>query len=73
MGVLYFSRDAETAVSQSVSQFPQLSLCHDNRKIVSGGQKPILAVSWPTSACIWQCWHVEVSTGWSLGGNSGSQ
>jgi hypothetical protein len=28
--------------------------CHDNRKIVSGGQKPIVAVLWPAWACVWQ-------------------
>jgi hypothetical protein len=38
--VLYFSRDAETAVSQS----PLLGLCHNNRKIVLGGRKPMLSV-----------------------------
>jgi hypothetical protein len=37
-GVLYFFHEAETVVS------PHYSVSHDNRKIVSGGQKLILAV-----------------------------
>jgi hypothetical protein len=53
--VLYFPHDAETAVSQS----PLLVVCLDNQKIVSGGQKPILADPWPPWACIWQRGHVE--------------
>jgi hypothetical protein len=40
VGVLFFSHDAETVVSQS----PLLGLCHDDQKIVSRGWKPILAV-----------------------------
>jgi hypothetical protein len=53
-GVLYFFHDAETAVSHS----PLLGLCHDNRKIVLSGQKPILAVLWLAWASVWQRWHV---------------
>jgi hypothetical protein len=61
--------------NQSVSQFPLLGLCHMTERLYWGGGgrwKPIPAVPWPTWACIWQCWNVEVSIGWSLGGNSGS-
>jgi hypothetical protein len=37
VGVLYFTHNAETAVSQSASQpAPLVSLSQDNRKIVSG-------------------------------------
>jgi hypothetical protein len=38
--------------------------CHDNWKIVSGGRKPILAVSWPAWACVWQ--HFASATAWDL-------
>jgi hypothetical protein len=54
---------------QSVSQSPLLSLCHSDWKVVSGGWKPILAVLWPTWACIWQCWHVEADLPLQLVGN----
>jgi hypothetical protein len=40
-GVSYFFRNTETAVSL------HYSVSHDNWKIVSGGQKLILAVVWP--------------------------
>jgi hypothetical protein len=40
VGVLYFSHDAETAVSRS----PLLGLRHNEQKIVFGDQMPILAV-----------------------------
>jgi hypothetical protein len=45
-GVSHFFREAETTVSQSVSQAVSQSplLGHDNRKIVSGGCKLILAL-----------------------------
>jgi hypothetical protein len=36
--------------------------CHDNRKIVSGGRKPIRAVSWPAWACAWE----QPGTWWKL-------
>jgi hypothetical protein len=64
MGVLYFTHDAQTAVSQ----FPLLGLCHDNYKIVWVGRKPILAVAWLTWSCIWQRWHMEASIDRELGG-----
>jgi hypothetical protein len=41
------------------SQSPLLGPCHDGRKIISGGRKPMPPVLWPAWACIWQCWHVE--------------
>jgi hypothetical protein len=62
--VLYFLHSAESAISHS----PLLGLCHDNRKIVSGGQKPILAVPWPAWACVWRCWHVAAHLPFQLPG-----
>jgi hypothetical protein len=41
VGVSYFFHDAETTLS------PHYSVSHDNRKIVSGGRKLILAILWP--------------------------
>jgi hypothetical protein len=52
--VSYFVHDAKTAVSHSAP----LGLCNDNQNIVSVSRKPILAVPWPTWACVWQRWHV---------------
>jgi hypothetical protein len=58
VGVLYFSRDAETAISQS----PLPGLCHDNQKILSGGRKPMTYMSLHLAmlACgSFNCWGIR--------------
>jgi hypothetical protein len=75
-GVLYFSRNAETAISQSTLT----GLCHSSIMTTKGGTGDPEA--YPSCSVTCMSLHLTMpacisslatSTGWALGGNSGSQ